>query len=178
MESNISVILVALLVIAVGLLFKPPERPINVTVVPAPEARLEIEDMYTEDKHCLAVMIYGEARGESFYGKAAVAWVALNRYDKLPYNSVCDVVVKKHQFTSVVGKLKQAALAGFNPAKNAEWLESQQVAELAFDNVIPDPTKGATHFLNPAKLKALPKWAKVFEKTVVIENHHFFKQHA
>lgn len=175
MEKDISVALIGLFVVALAIGWKP--QPAKVVVVPIPESKIQVVELNAEDKHCLAVMIYGEARGESFYGKAAVAWVALNRYDNYPYSSVCEVITKTHQFTSIRGKLRQAALTGEPPVENRAWEESVKVAELAYDNVIPDPTKGATHFLNPAKLRFLPKWARKFEKTIVIEHHHFFKEH-
>lgn len=182
MEKDVSLALVGLFVVVLAFGWKPP--PTKVVIVPAPaEEAIQVvetspQELNLEDKHCLAVMIYGEARGESFYGKAAVAWVALNRFDNHPYSSVCDVITKGHQFTSIQGKLKQSVLSGSPPAQNKAWEESTRVAELAYDNVIPDPTEGATHFLNPTKLKFLPRWARKFEKTIVIGRHHFFKEHA
>lgn len=151
----------------------------EVTIVPAVEAQALVANDTTpqiKDKHCLAVMVYGEARGESFYGKAAVAWTALNRYDTLPYNDICAVVLAKSQYVALSKpNLAYSAKSLKPPTDSPEWRESQKVAELAYDNIIPDPTKGATHFVNPRKLKHTPKWVRTFKLTTRIDNHTFYR---
>lgn len=141
------------------------------------EAQLEAE---AKDKHCLAVMVYGEARGENFYGKAAVAWVAMNRYQNLPYNTMCQVVLDTDQFQAfdnknfVVDATTGRAPSRANEKDEASWQESQKVAELTYDEIIPDPTYGAQYFINPKKMKRKAIWLRKFRQKVVIENHHFY----
>jgi spore germination cell wall hydrolase CwlJ-like protein len=39
---------------------------------------------------------------------------------------------------------------------------------------IPDPTYGATHYLNPTIVKTMPKWALGRSPICAIGNHHFY----
>jgi hypothetical protein len=34
---------------------------------------------------------------------------------------------------------------------------------------------GSTHYLAPKKIKKMPRWAREFERTVVINNHTFYR---
>lgn len=148
------------------------------------EEQEEKEDLYEKEKQCLAAMIFGEARGESFYGKVGVAYTAINRYETGRYLTMCAVVLDTHQYTSFSVRPNLVRVAT-NPEKRPilrnyleeeAWTESKLVAELVYDDIIPDPTKGATHFLAPKKLKTLPKWARVYTKTIQIENHTFYSK--
>ncbi len=169
------VLKIGVLAVAFALWIKPQTEIEAATPSPIIKtAQLELEE---RDKHCLAVMVYGEAESETFYGKAGVAWTALNRYDRGHYNSVCGVVLQHNQFHAFRDtSLVKAATSSSSP-KNAdrkEWEESVKVASLAYDGVIPDPTKGSTYFVNPKKLKGQPKWLKKLTKKVIIDNHHFY----
>ncbi|ASD50421.1 endolysin [Acidovorax phage ACP17] len=54
---------------------------------------------YDKEAHCLARVIYHEARGEPLKGKMAVAQVALNRTQHPEFPSaVCDVINQKNAF--------------------------------------------------------------------------------
>lgn len=131
-----------------------------------------------KDIHCLAVMVYGEARGENFYGKAGVAWVAYNRYQNTYSENMCDIVTETKQFQALNNYIYyNAAITEVVPTKpeSLEWIESKKVAELVYNEVIPDPTKGSTHFVNPNKLVRKPNWLKKLTKKMVIENHTFYK---
>lgn len=160
-----------------GIWLKPPV----VEKVEAEPVKPVIQSIQYEfeqkDKHCLAVMIYGEARSETFYGKSGVAYVALNRYQSGHYNSVCQVVVNANQFHAFANSNLRVAALNQQTPKNVNtdsWEESKKVATLAYDEVIPDPTKGATYFLNPRKIKQMPRWVHKLKRTVVIDNHHFY----
>lgn len=167
---------------AVAFVFSLSPKHESVANIPEQVANpiVTIEDKYDfekKDKHCLAVMIYGEAKGESFYGKAGVAWTAINRFNSYYYNSICDVVLNPDQYHAFQSKdLVQAASIGSIPKKanKAKWEESLRVAELAYDDIIPDPTYGAKYFLNPAKIKKTPRWVFKLKRKVVIGNHHFY----
>jgi len=140
------------------------------------------EDLFEKEKQCLAAMVFGEARGESFYGKVGVAYTAINRYETGRYLTMCAVVLDTHQYTSFSVRPNLVGVATDpdrkpkikNKIEEEAWEESKLVAELVYDDIIPDPTKGATHFLAPKKLKKLPKWARVYTKTAQIENHTFY----
>jgi N-acetylmuramoyl-L-alanine amidase len=153
------------------------QQPMAEVSQPAPtvnEAQLEAEK---KDIHCLAVMIYGEARGENFYGKAGVAWVAYNRYQKLPYDSICKVIMDTSQFHALQNTRFFTAVVNQKTPQSVNikaWKESQKVAELVYNEIIPDPTLGSLYFVNPAKLKGKVLWLRKFKRKAAIENHHFY----
>jgi spore germination cell wall hydrolase CwlJ-like protein len=174
MKMDNFILKVAVLCVLFGISVKgAPNKPI-VYAIEDPKLVVEASSEQ-KDKHCLAVMIYGEAKGENFYGKSAVAWTAINRYDRMPYNSICSVVLARNQYhafnrhTYVV-----AAIKGSPPANDESWEESKKVAELAYNGVLPDPTKGSTHFVNPKKLKFKPKWLSKLKLKAIIESHTFY----
>lgn len=85
-----------------------------------------------DNLHLLAQLVCGEARGESYEGKVAVAAVILNRTldDRFP-NSVAGVVYQTHAFESVANgevyrgtteecyKAARAALGGWDPSNGS-----------------------------------------------------------
>lgn len=87
-----------------------------------------------DNLHLLAQVTCGEARGEPYEGKVAVASVILNRtLDKRFPDSVAGVVYQTHAFESVSNgeiyrnttadcyKAARAALAGWDPANGAVY---------------------------------------------------------
>lgn len=108
-----------------------------------------------DNLHLLAQLVCGEARGEPYEGKVAVAAVILNRTldDRFP-DSVAGVVYQTHAFESVANgeiyrgttdecyKAARAALAG--------W----------------DPTNGAIFFFAPAKTNNAFMWSRPQVRTI------------
>ncbi len=115
-----------------------------------------------DNLHLLAQVVCGEARGEPYEGKVAVAAVILNRTldNRLP-DSVAGVVYQTHAFESVSNgeiyketteecfKAARAALAG--------W----------------DPSNGALYFFAPAKTSNAFIWSR--EQVRTIGKHIFAK---
>ncbi|WCK55209.1 cell wall hydrolase [Aneurinibacillus sp. Ricciae_BoGa-3] len=108
----------------------------------------------------LAHLIYGEARGESYWGQVAVGAVVMNRL-KSPYfpHSIPGVIFQPGAFTAVADrqynltpnfKAYRAALAAFNGA---------------------DPTRHSLYYFNP-KL-ATSRWIWSRPRTVRIGKHVF-----
>jgi hypothetical protein len=134
-----------------------------------------------DDHYLLARTIYGEARGESFEGKVAVAWVVVNRLnadsarlDRLYGNDIGDICTKPLQFScwhwkDPNYKLLQAAKLDTDPAFRACLGAACSVLAEA----VPDPTSGATHYY-AASLKTPPAWAKGKEPCATIGKHLFF----
>ena len=91
------------------------------------------------DLDLLARVIHGEARGESYTGKVAVAAVVLNRVEspKFP-NTIAGVVYQPYAFTCV-------ADGQINLAPDSESISA---ATDALNGV--DPTGGAIYYYNPA----------------------------
>lgn len=103
----------------------------------------------------IAVVVFQEARGESFTGQVAVAEVIRNRvHSQCHPNSVRGVVFQKRQFAGI-GRPGIAQTPAEAKAKNpAAWETAVRAAKTAVlhrSNVV----QGATHF---TRADHLPKW--------------------
>ena len=136
---------------------------------------------------CLATMIWGEARGETAQGMAAVAHTALNRAAKSPKSGVCGVVLAPKQYSIFNNNpaLRKAALskdivpASKNPIDQDSWQKSVLVASMVMNGTMSDPTNGATAYLAPKMMKLkgylYPRWSREYERVAIIDSHHFYK---
>ena len=130
------------------------------------------------DLRTVAETIWGEARGEPFEGKLAVAWVIVNRAKKRnlkPYQ----VCLQPYQFSCWNDKDPNYPLL-VNRDKDISdkvWRECTRAAIQVlggFDMVgctVTDRTKGATHYHTQA---VMPYWAKGKEPCYVVGNHIFY----
>lgn len=140
--------------------------------------------MNEDDVIIAAKTIYGEARGESFGGQVAVAWVIRNRADNPrwwggpDWKSVC---LADWQFSCWndgnpnLNKLRALTTDDLLACDAAQGCLTA-VLMVARD-LVNDPTGGATHYvvtswLNDPKLR--PAWANELRQTAVIGNHTFF----
>lgn len=129
-----------------------------------------------------ALCIYGEARGESLSGKAAVGSVIRNRVDarRLSYH---DVILQPAQFScfSPSGGAENyrtvKALAENPRSDDPVWNACLWVATGIITRACPDETLGADHYLTTALYKSAkrPSWATVMRVTTVIGSHTFLK---
>ena len=134
--------------------------------IPETKEPLKKIEAKTEDIICLAKNIYHEARGESFIGQAAVAFVTLNRVKSPGFpSSVCKVVYSNNAFSwTILHKTK--------PIRDGSaWEKAVRVARLALQDEITDPTSGATHY-HATYVK--PYWSKKLTKLIRIDNHIFY----
>jgi len=135
----------------------------------------------SDDIYILARTIYGEARGEPFEGKLAIAWVVVRRLiadsarlDRLYGNSIGDICTKPMQF-SCWNRLDpnyqriQAAKLDLDPAFRA----CLGAACAVLGEAVPDPTFGATHY-HAGNLETLPLWAKGRTPCAWIGRHVFY----
>lgn len=113
-----------------------------------------------DDIYLLARAIHGEARGESYIGKVAVAAVALNRVENPSFpNTIAGVIYQPLAFTAVAdGQIN------LNPDK-----ESMKAARDAINGW--DPTYGCLYYWNPAT--STSKWIWSREVVVKIGKHWF-----
>jgi N-acetylmuramoyl-L-alanine amidase len=141
----------------------------------------------------LAMVLWGEARGQGVEAKVAVASVILNRVAAKPgrffpagtlglNEKVRRVILKPWQFSCFnqndpnVSKL-------LHPNANdslAVWSECIFVAAGALDGLFRDPTKGADHYYSPAKNAAgeiinRPAWAGIHRPTLTLRGFEFYK---
>ncbi len=138
-----------------------------------------------EDMLCLA--IYGEARGEPYEGKVAVAWVIMNRHNNpnFPFrgNTLKDTILYPWQFSafncSDPNRAKLEALAkNLDKAKEniPSLRESCEVARKVMSGEIPDPTGGADHYF--ADYIDPPEWADPDKEVAQIGRHKFYRLYA
>jgi spore germination cell wall hydrolase CwlJ-like protein len=126
-----------------------------------------------KDITCLAENIYYESRNQSYLGRFAVAHVTLNR-SKNQNSSTCKVVYKRSGNGCQFSWVCQLKNKHRNYAEKIAWKESLAIAYASINNMIEDPTHGATYYYNPKK--AHPSWAKKFQEVAFIGDHRFLKE--
>lgn len=115
-----------------------------------------------EQVDMMAHVVHGEARGEVYKGKVAVAAVILNRIDSGHFpNSTYNVIFQRNAFTAV--------------NDGQYWLTPDASAYQAVRDAYQgwDPSAGATYYYNPAGVT--DNW--IFSRTVItkIGKHYFAK---
>lgn len=137
-----------------------------------------IKDVVKKSKNreqivCLAKNIYHESRNQPYIGQLAVAQVTLNR-SKYKNTKPCKVVYKRSstgcQFSWVCDNIAD------HEGERLAWKESLAIAYASYNNMIGDPTNGATYYYNPKH--AHPKWAKKFQVVAIIGDHKFLKEYS
>jgi N-acetylmuramoyl-L-alanine amidase len=116
--------------------------------------------MSSSDLYLMSCCIYGEARGESYTGKVAVAAVILNRVDSSLFpNSVSGVIYQAGAFTCVSD-------GQINLGTNDECTRAAQDAMNGWD-----PSGGALYYFNP--VTATSKWIWSRPQIITIGKHIF-----
>lgn len=166
--------------IELGSLNLPPSPPLP--------KDLFVDPFIESELHCLALTVYGEARGETAEGMKAVAFVILNRVANRRYpNTVCEVALQPHQFealapSSPLHDMAQMALKGEMtfPDMNNKWIRNKihEIAHEVYHGRTEDITKGAMHFYAPRVQIALgrdhPSWIEQKTLTRRIGGHNFY----
>lgn len=112
------------------------------------------------DLYLLARCVYGEARGEPYTGKVAVAAVILNRVKSSSFpNTISGVIYQSGAFTAVDD-------GQINLGTNDECLRAAQDALNGWD-----PTYGCLYYYNPST--ATNKWIRSRPVVVTIGKHVF-----
>lgn len=125
------------------------------------------------------MLVLGEARGESYKGKLAVAYVAQNRlkYPKRYGRTFHEVVLKPYQFScfnSAKSIKKLLDPAGHGIHRNT-ITSCMAAAYVPFWSTKAEPTNGATHYCHK---DIYPKWRRSKEMVFIkkIGNHVFYKR--
>lgn len=114
----------------------------------------------SDDINILARAIHGEARGEPYIGKVAVAAVILNRVEHPSFpNTIASVIYQPGAFTAV-------ADGQINLSPNEEALKAARDALNGWD-----PSYGCIYYWNPAT--ASSKWIWSREVVIKIGKHWF-----
>lgn len=129
--------------------------------------------------------VYLEAGGEPFVGKLGVAYVICRRDDANPNDpGLDDVLLKPWQFSAFnTEHAPRARLQNVMIARppSLAWWDSMKAAAAAIFELLPDPTGGATHYLNEAVTRqirkdgTLPPWFDEAKVTARIARHTFLK---
>lgn len=125
----------------------------------------------------LGQTIWGEARGETQLGRAAVAWVIRNRVES-PIewwgNTYTEVCLKPKQFScwndNDPNKKKMATL---NDLSYTTFAACVAAGAMVIAGQAPDPTNGATHYHTTS---IDPAWDDEMECTCTIGRHSFYKR--
>lgn len=118
----------------------------------------------------LALQVWGEARGEEYEGKIAVAFVAVNR-SLQKRSTIARELLRPKQFSCFnqddpnFPKLKRAH-------ETKEWKSCFNAALHVYAGSVSDPTNGANHYYNPSV--CAPDWA-AGQSGKLIGNHMFLK---
>lgn len=113
-----------------------------------------------DDIYLLAQAVHGEARGESYIGKVAVAAVVLNRVKNPSFpNTIASVIYQPLAFTAV-------ADGQINMAPDEESLKAARDAMNGWD-----PSYGCLYYWNPAT--STSKWIWSRQVVVKIGKHWF-----
>lgn len=134
-------------------------------------------------KECLARNIYFEAGNQPLAGQIAVALVTINRVKNSQFpNTICEVIYqanfRKNSRGEDVPIRGQCQFSWFcdgksdMPVDSNTWLEAVELAYNLFDINIVDITEGALWYHADY---ILPYWANQLKKTVIIENHIFYR---
>lgn len=118
--------------------------------------------------HLMALTIAMEAGGEPYLGKLAVACVIQHRP-----GSVTDVIFAPLQFSA--WNTKSPTRMNLDTLDIDTYRECYKAACAAFFDLSDDPTNGATHYLNPDGVSALPDWYDESKVTARINHHVFLK---
>jgi len=126
----------------------------------------------------MTACIFGEARGEPYDAKVAVAWVIKNRLKKDGWfgKNLKEVILKPYQFSCFnendPNKEKMKNPLEYEPF--SVWVECYKVAKEVEAEKIPDPTDGATHYFDESLAKNPPAWAKKLQFKKKIGRFYFY----
>jgi len=129
------------------------------------------------DVEILAKTIYGEARGEPLDGQIAVAWVVMNRVEKMNRwaSSIRGVVLQRKQFSCWNSSDENLGRIAKVDMRDERYARAVAVAILVLNGDYNlDPTHGATHYINPDVCD--PAWQRDMVVTTTIGRHRFMKE--
>lgn len=140
-----------------------------------------MNDITTHDIHMLTSVIVAEARGETWLGKVAVAWIIVNRHarpswwsrekDTVPDDTIAAVCVDSWQFSGLNTDDPNLRFAMILPPSHPVYLECQHAALTAVLGHEEDPTNGSAHY-HHTRIK--PDWAKGKIPVCTIGHHQFY----
>ena len=122
----------------------------------------QLRQVVTERDYLIRTIAF-EASGETEIGKIAVAYAVLNRKKRGRWgDTIKRVVTSPGQFEPWMTKRRE--IEGLSP-NDPRYQSAAIIADAVLRGQTPDPTAGATHFLNPVIVRerrggSLPLWAR------------------
>lgn len=143
-----------------GIVGKATARAMGVSLTSSVSSGTTSSSISNSDLYLLSCCVYGEARGESYTGKVAVAAVVLNRVKNSNFpNTVSGVIYQKGAFTCVSD-------GQINLGTNDECTRAAQDALNGCD-----PSGGALYYFNPSTATSAWIWSR--PQLVTIGRHIF-----
>lgn len=149
----------------------------------SPTPELGLAPAAWADVLMMAATVWGEAEGEEYPGKVGVAYVIDNRVkDPRWPNTATEVCLDPNQFSC--WNTGSPRIAGMkNPhahTTEAIWNDCFKAAIDAMYSFLPDPTKGANHYLNPVVTRKLrggtmPSWYTPERIVARLGDHEFLR---
>jgi len=126
----------------------------------------------------LALLLFREARGESYEAKVAVGCTVRNRtlhpswYGKTYF----EIITKKAQFTSIhpPDGIFDPNLVVYPDPHDSTWKDCVLVAFDVIVGNVADPTGGALFYFDKSADKNPPPWATSYVHSADIGNFHFY----
>lgn len=141
------------------------------------EVKRKIEAM--RDAEVLARLLWGECRGEMPKGQVAVACVVMNRVADRRYGyGIKGVCLRPWQFSCFNDNDPNLPLL-LSPPRLAPFERCELVAGLAVEDLLKDPTAGATHYFNP---RVVPGgWPRAWNRDLMVDcgvigRHWFWRE--
>ena len=144
-------------------------------------AQERLQGISEQDKQCLSLNVYHEARGESIAGQVAVAWVTLNRMESSDFpNSICGVVYQARTDSNGNPLRHKCQFSWYCDGRSdrirnqREWEDVQlitQVVLVDWARANQSPVANAT-FYHADYVE--PYWASAFTEIATVDNHIFY----
>ena len=126
---------------------------------------------FNKQVEVLALNMYHEARGEGADAMQMVGETTLNRVEHPRFpDTVCKVVYQRRQFSWTHTRKDHT------PRETEVWEEALEIAENLVTGEAELFDNGATHFLNPSKVRVMPRWTRVYDQVGQIGNHVFYEK--
>jgi hypothetical protein len=132
-------------------------------LLPISEMGPAIPNYRAEERDYLIRTIVFEASGEPEKGKAAVAFVIINRERSGRWgDNIEKVVTQPWQFEPWMTRRREIEKLSHDDPR---YQSAASIADIVLSGQMEDPTAGATHFLNPVIVRqrrggSLPSWAR------------------
>ena len=133
-----------------------------------------VDPQTLDEVDVLTRTVYGEARGESADGQAAVAWVIRNRASKGPAymgKTIKEVCLKPQQFSCWNSNDSNRSTLLSLDTNSPQYKSIRDIVVQVLNGTRADNTLGSLHY-HASRIK--PKWITGKSPAVTIGNHMFY----